>query len=237
MTGGARAQGAGRERVRRGLVAVAAVAWCLLLTGVLLGIQPEPARGAGMVVGWAGQAQAQGTAAAPLAATTTVVVTPTPPTPTKVASPTATATAAATEAPTATAQPTVAQPTTDTSGSSNGAGGAVGPQPTRQNLAQPTIGATQGGATGSFSPSDLTSPWLLVFSTLGCVLGLAGLGTALVTWYLLVSEGWGPLLKAVLLGNRKGTRTFSRRPPGPAQGARQPARMPAAAARPRSNWR
>jgi hypothetical protein len=113
----------------------------------------------------------------------------------------------------------------------------VGPQPTRQNLAQPTIGASQNGPTTGFSPSNLTSPWMLVFSALGCVLGIIALGTLLVTWYLLVSGGWGPLLKAVLLGNRKGKRNFARRKSGPARGVRQPERMPASAMRARGGWR
>ena len=96
-----------------------------------------------------------------------------------------------------------------------------------------------GNPGGSFTPSDLTSPWMLVVSVLGCIFGLIGLGTVLVTWYLLVSDGWGPLVKAVLLGNRKGKRRFKHKEPGHSAGARQPASasMPASAMRQRESWR
>jgi hypothetical protein len=226
-TGRTRAPGAGSGQLRRTLVVSVALAWCLMLEAVLLGAGP------GQV--WAAGAHSSHTSRIPLPATGTSTSTPTntpTATPTTAATNTPTTAPTKTSAPTATAAPTAA-PTSG--GSSNG--GGVGPQPTRQSLAQPTIGTSQSGPAGSFTPSDLTSPWLLVFSTLGCVLGLLALGTVLVTWYLLASDGWGPVIKAVLLGNRKGRRRFGMRESGPARGARRPEPMPVAAPRSRGAWR
>lgn len=61
-----------------------------------------------------------------------------------------------------------------------------------------------------FSPADMSSNGLFVFTTLGCVMGLLGLLAVLVTWVTLVSDGWGPVLKALILGNRRGKRRFGR---------------------------
>jgi hypothetical protein len=240
VRGSARARGAGWDYGRRALVAGLALVWCVVLAAVLVSLPPDRARAAGESSSQAGlthdgsavqrfaggdpSATATAAAATQTAAATTPTATATQAAPTATISP-----------PTPTSVPAVATSNSSGSGAGN-SGGAAGPQPTVQNLAAPTIGADQGGPTASFSPSNLSSPWMLVFSTLGCVLGVIALGTLLVTWYLLVSDGWGPLVKAVLLGNRKGKRHFTRRKAGATRGTREPERAPVPAMRQRGGW-
>ena len=224
MTGRMSARRAGSRQVRRRLIAGLALLWCLALVGLLRAGPIGPAWAAGAAWGQSGRAAIP--SGSPTATPTATPSTPAP-------SPTTaqpTATSAPTSAPTAAPQPTATQPAV------SGAGGAA-PQPTRQNLAQPTIGASQQGPVGSYTPSNLASPWLLVLSALGCVFGLLGLGTLMVTWYLLASDGWTPVVKAVLLGNRKGKRRFPQRSSGPSGRARRPVAAPISAQRARGGWR
>jgi hypothetical protein len=108
--------------------------------------------------------------------------------------------------------PTVAATaTTDNGGGDNG-GGPIGPQPTRVNLGQPGVGnSDNGGGISSFSPAQLTSNGLIIFTTLGCLLGVGGIAALAIGGISLVSDGWGPLLVALLLGNRRGRRQFARK--------------------------
>jgi hypothetical protein len=118
--------------------------------------------------------------------------------------PTATDTPAATATTPATDTPVPATPApTDTSG----------PQPTRAVFSEPTLGATSGSGPAGFSPGNLASYGLVIFTVLGCVLGVVGLIALAFTGLTLNSDGWGPLIKAVLLGNRRGKRRFDHRPP------------------------
>jgi hypothetical protein len=136
------------------------------------------------------------------AATATSVTSPSPS-----GSPEATATRGAR---TPTLAPTA---TTDNSGGDNG-GGPIGPQPTRVNLGQPGVGSSDsGGGISSFSPAQLTSNGLVIFTTLGCLLGVGGIAALAIGSISLVSDGWGPLLVALVLGNRRGRRHFARRRP------------------------
>jgi hypothetical protein len=83
------------------------------------------------------------------------------------------------------------------------------------NLGQPGVGSSDsGGGIASFSPTQLTSSGLVIFTTLGCLLGVGGLAALAIGGISLVSDGWGPLLVVLLLGNRRGKRRFARKPNG-----------------------
>ena len=98
------------------------------------------------------------------------------------------------------------------------------------------FGATQVVPWSGFSPSDLDSNGLTIFATLGCILGLIGLLALTIAWITLMSDGWGPMLKAVLLGNRRGKRRFNRQ--ARAKGASGPKRGGSrSVANPRGGWR
>lgn len=70
--------------------------------------------------------------------------------------------------------------------------------------------AASGNQTAVPAPSDLASNGLTIFATLGCIIGLIGLLALTIAWITLMSDGWGPMLKAVALGNRRGRRRFKR---------------------------
>ncbi|HEY7984624.1 MAG TPA: hypothetical protein VID73_10680 [Ktedonobacterales bacterium] len=195
-----------RPTVRaRALGIAAAVAWCLA-AAVLLPQAP-----------FAGtRAAAQQLLPATSAPTNTPTATDTPTS----AATTPTVDATATKGPAATATkgavtPTVAATATATSsgGDNSGGGGPVGPQPTRVNLGQPGVGSSDnGGGIAGFSPTQLTSNGLVIFTTLGCLLGVGGIAALAIGGISLVSDGWGPLLLVLLLGNRRGRRRFARKP-------------------------
>ena len=113
------------------------------------------------------------------------------------------------------------------------------PVTTRIDLSQPTIGTSSGGQASDFSPSNLTSNGLTIFTTLGCILGLVGLLAITITWITLVSDGWGPMLKAVALGNRRGKLRFERKKASASPGARTRAgqRDPVSVSPSRDRWR
>ncbi len=73
---------------------------------------------------------------------------------------------------------------------------------------------------------------LLLSTVLGCVLGVVGLIALAFTGLTLSSDGWGPLIKAVLLGNRRGRRRFDPRPPRNTRPGRQ-----APSTHPYDDWR
>jgi hypothetical protein len=82
--------------------------------------------------------------------------------------------------------------------------------PTVGATAQPTAdtASTSAGPT----PITLTSNGLAIFTSLGCLLGVIGLLALVIAWITLVSDGWGPMLKALIVGNRRGRLRFARRP-------------------------
>jgi hypothetical protein len=193
-----------RPAVRARLLGIVAAAlWCLAAILLLPQVPLGSAR-----------------AAVLLGATPTNTPIPTPTdTPISAASPTAGATATTTPQGTATKSattPTVAPTaTTDSSGGDSGGGGPVGPQPTRVNLGQPGVGSSDsGGGIAGFSPTQLTSNGLIIFTTLGCLLGVGGIAALAIGGISLVSDGWGPLLVVLLLGNRRGKRHFARKQTG-----------------------
>jgi hypothetical protein len=136
--------------------------------------------------------------------------TPVPNTPTVV--PTATALATAT--------PTIAQSATDTpavantpSGNGGGAAdpGPTNPQSTEVVLSQPTVSNGSSNPLQGLSPSDFGTNGLLVATTLGCIVGLLGIAIGGIALYKLVQSGYGPFLRALVLGNRRNRTDRSRR--------------------------
>jgi hypothetical protein len=192
-----------------GRVIVLAVGWFLLAATLL----PRPAQ--------AHLVPATATIPVPPTATTAA------PTNTPINTPTTAPTVLATDTPisssatntpppgaTATATATQRPSSGGNNGGNNGGnGGGVGPQPTRVNLSQPTVGSSDSGAgISDFSPSKLASNGLFFLTTLGCVFGIAGIAALAIGGVSLVSDGWGPLLVVLLLGNRRGRRRFPRKP-------------------------
>lgn len=159
--------------------------------------------------------------------------------------PTSTATVSPTVDPIATATPGAATATSTTKASATATdtalpsdNGSVGPQPTKVVFTQPTVGASDGGSgLAGFSSSDLGSNGLFIFTALGCVMGLLGLVAVLVTWTMLASDGWGPVVKVLLLGNRHGTRRVGPALPAARGGERAGKNAPAAMTRGRGGWR
>jgi hypothetical protein len=128
--------------------------------------------------------------------------TPAPNTPTAV--PTATAPATAT--------PTIAQSATDTPAvvntpSGNGGGvadpGPTSPQSTEVVLSQPTVSNGSSNPLQGLSPASFGTNGLLVATTLGCIVGLLGIAIGGIALYKLVQSGYGPFLRALVLGNRR----------------------------------
>ena len=195
------ARSAARRRLlRAGLVALAA-GWLFLVLALTAG---------------AGRAQAQpfvlGNLSIPVSTTGTPI--PTGPAATPTNTP---ALATATPTTQATATPVPAAPTpTDTPAA----------QPTRAVFSEPTLGTTSGSGPAGFSPENLASYGLVISTVLGCVLGVIGLIALAFTGLTLSSDGWGPLIKAVLLGNRRGRRRFNSRPRNTRPGRQAPSMHP-----------
>lgn len=120
------------------------------------------------------------------------------PTATTTAGPTATTTAAATA--------------TQASGGGNDGGGGYqgsGPQPTRVVVVLPTVGAGSGSGIGGLSPAAFGSNGLLVATTLSCVIAILGIVIAVIALNVLIRTGYGPFLRALVLGKRAGHGSIS----------------------------
>ena len=195
------ARSAARRRLlRAGLVALAA-GWLLLVLALTIG---------------SGQALAQPIVMGNLPASPPTNTPPTGPTATPTNTPTSMP-ATATPTTQATATPVPAAPTpTDTPAA----------QPTRAVFSEPTLGTTSGSGPAGFSPENLASYGLVISTVLGCVLGVVGLIALAFTGLTLSSDGWGPLIKAVLLGNRRGRRRFNSRPRNTRPGRQAPSMHP-----------
>ena len=218
-------------RLRRVLLTLAALSWLVLALALL----PHPQSTRAAALGPAHFATPDPAATTTTPASTSPPATNTPaPTTTTAATTTVTTTATAAAA---TTTATATAPVTSGGGGNNGGGndggGVPGPQPTRVILSQPTIGVSASGGVSDFSPSGMNSYVLLMLSTLGCVFGIGGLIAAVVTWYMLVNQGWGPMIKAVLLGNRRGQRRFG----GASGNAYAERSAPVPAYRDRGGWR
>jgi hypothetical protein len=182
----------------------------------------------------AASAQARSLLALPVS-TTALPTVPIPPT--TAASPTATPTGTGGGKPTATvpAGPTATgaatvTPTAAPGGGGGGDGGGggggggyqgSGPQPTRVVLAQPTAGAGGGGGIAGLSPAAFGSNGLLVATTLSCVIAILGIVIAVIALNVLIRTGYGPFLRALVLGKRAGRGATSKvLPAGAANGGR-----------------
>jgi hypothetical protein len=71
-------------------------------------------------------------------------------------------------------------------------------------LAQPTVGSGGDSPLASLSPAALNSNGLLIATSLSCVVAVLGLIVAVVAIYVLVNGGYGPFLRALVLGKRAG---------------------------------
>lgn len=80
----------------------------------------------------------------------------------------------------------------------------TGPQPTKVVFAQPTVGAGADGAGGVLDPAAFGSNGLLLTASLSCMVAILGLVIAVVALYALLHGGYGPFLRALLLGKRAG---------------------------------
>lgn len=107
--------------------------------------------------------------------------------------------------------------------------------PTVSATAQPT--ADTAGTSGAPTPITLTSNALAIFTTLGCLLGVIGLLALVIAWITLVSDGWGPMLKALIVGNRRGRLRFARRPTNSRARLTGPPGRATPAPRERGGWR
>lgn len=195
-------------RAPRVLLVALALVWVGLLVALLPGAWPTPVQAGALV---------QAVFTDPPTATTAADTPTTVPTSTATnAPPTATATRGSTQ-------------------SSGGAPQAPTPVTTRIDLSQPTLGTSASDTVSTFTPSNLASNGLAVFTTLGCIVGLIGLLAVAITWITLVSDGWGPMLKAVVRGNRRGKLRFTRKG-ADARGATRE-RTPVSAPRSRGGWR
>jgi hypothetical protein len=112
--------------------------------------------------------------------------------------PTASVTTTATVAPTA---------TTATGGGGGGGGGnpndpGSGGQATKVVLAQPTYGASTDTSGEGISVASFGSNGLLFASLMSCIVGLLGIVVAVIAVRILRRDGYGPFLRALLLGKR-----------------------------------
>jgi hypothetical protein len=77
-------------------------------------------------------------------------------------------------------------------------------------LSQPTFGSGGDGSAQGFSPAAFGSNGLLFATTLSCVVALLGLVVAIVALRILVRDGYGPFLRALLRGKRAGRKRGAR---------------------------
>lgn len=204
--------------VPRALLVAIALAWVALLFALLPGARPAPA-----------QARALHQVAAMNQPTTGKPSVTSTPTTAPADSPTAP------PASTATAVPPTATASSGSTQSSGGGSQAPTPITTRIDLSQPTLGTTNSTITSTFTPSNLASNGLAIFTALGCIVGVIGLLAVGITWITLVSDGWGPLLKAVVRGNRRGKLRFTRK--GAERRVAKREQAPVSASRSRDGWR
>jgi hypothetical protein len=120
-----------------------------------------------------------------------------PPFPTRTPRETATATSEATDTAVPTRAPT--QPNF-----------TPGPQPTRVNFSQPTVGASARFDSPGITGAPGGPNGLVIATITGCVTGLLALVTTVIAFTVLRRGGYAPFLRLLLLGNRLGMRGQSR---------------------------
>lgn len=185
-----------RVRIQRAVVLLIATSWLLAL----------------MIAAGGSSAFAAGSSALILPVGAAPITDPTgSPSASATDSATATATASASASATATTEPTPSATATspaaatDTPPPDQGIFNPnTGPQPTKVVFAQPTVGAGADGAGGVLDPAAFGSNGLLLAASLSCVVAILGLVIAVVALYVLLHGGYGPFLRALLLGKRAG---------------------------------
>jgi hypothetical protein len=120
-----------------------------------------------------------------------------PPFPTRTPRETATATGEATSTVTPTRAPTQTNFT-------------PGPQPTRVNFSQPTVGASARFESPGITGAPGGPNGLVIATITGCITGLIALITTVIAFTVLRRGGYAPFLRLLLLGNRAGMRGQSR---------------------------
>jgi hypothetical protein len=181
-----------RARIQRAVVLLIATCWLLALVIAAGGSSVFAAGSNPLIV---------------LDPTSTIIPTIVTGSPTAAATDTATASASATATtmpqPSATATSPAAA--TDTPPPDQGIFNPnTGPQPTKVVFAQPTVGAGASGAGGVLDPAAFGSNGLLLTASLSCMVAILGLVIAVVALYALLHGGYGPFLRALLLGKRAG---------------------------------
>ena len=136
--------------------------------------------------------------------TNTATATPT----TGTVTPSATVTATATTAPIATATTAPGGGGGGGGGNPNDSGSSAG-QPTKVVLAQPTYAGGDSGPLQGISPAAFGSNGLLFATTMSCVVALLGLIVVAVAMRVLLRGGYGPFMRALLLGKRAGRKGSS----------------------------
>ncbi len=105
---------------------------------------------------------------------------------------------------------TTVAPTATTSSGGGGGGGNGNPNDpgsgssdaTKVVLAQPTYGAGAGGMQQGITVGSFTSNGLLFASLMSCIVGILGIIVAVIAVQILRRDGYGPFLRALLLGKR-----------------------------------
>lgn len=85
-----------------------------------------------------------------------------------------------------------------------------GPQPTRVNFSQPTVGASARFDSPGITGAPGGPNGLVIATITGCITGLIALITTVIAFTVLRRGGYAPFLRLLLLGNRAGMRGQSR---------------------------
>jgi len=86
----------------------------------------------------------------------------------------------------------------------------AGPQPTRVNFSQPTVGASARFDSPGITGAPGGPNGLVIATITGCITGLIALITTVIAFTVLRRGGYAPFLRLLLLGNRLGMRGQSR---------------------------
>jgi hypothetical protein len=85
-----------------------------------------------------------------------------------------------------------------------------GPQPTRVNFSQPTVGASARFDSPGITGAPGGPNGLVIATITGCITGLLAIITTVIAFTVLRRGGYAPFLRLLLLGNRAGKRGQSR---------------------------
>jgi hypothetical protein len=85
-----------------------------------------------------------------------------------------------------------------------------GPQPTRVNFSQPTVGASARFDSPGITGAPGGPNGLVIATITGCITGLIAIITTVIAFTVLRRGGYAPFLRLLLLGNRAGRRGQSR---------------------------